>query len=405
SAVTNGTTSITATAGLLSGSATVTVSQVPVGIILDPATANLVSLGATQQITATVSDANSNVITGPNVTWTSSNPLVAGVTASGLVTAIDNGSATVTASISDVSAVAAVNVAQVVSAVSVAPSSSTLGTVGETVQLSATASDANGSAIAGKTATWTSSDDAVATVSVSGLVTAGSEGSATITATVDGVTGTAVITVDLSVASVSVTPTSTELTALGDQVQLSAAALDASGDPVGDASFTWSSSDDAIATVDQSGLVTGVSNGTATITATTGSVSGSATVTVAKQIEVQFGPSGTINLGSNGNTPVTIFNTSVADGDSFDFDVTQVDTLTILFAGVSPLRASFQDKDGDGDDDLVVHFDTQLLQLSESDTTATITGRTLAGVLFHGVAPVNIVNNGNNAPPGVPPRN
>jgi Bacterial Ig-like domain (group 2) len=62
--------------------------------------------------------------------------------------------------------------------------------------------------------------------------------------------------------------------------QLSATAYDARGDAEPGASFTWSSSNPAVATVSSSGLVTGVSNGHATITATSGSRVGTAGVTV-----------------------------------------------------------------------------------------------------------------------------
>lgn len=67
--------------------------------------------------------------------------------------------------------------------------------VGQTVQLTATAKTAAGTAVAGKTITWSSSAEAVASVSATGLVTAVTPGPATITATADGVSGTATVTV------------------------------------------------------------------------------------------------------------------------------------------------------------------------------------------------------------------
>jgi alpha-tubulin suppressor-like RCC1 family protein len=78
----------------------------------------------------------------------------------------------------------------------VTPSSTTLVALGETVQLTPSASDASGNSISGKTFTWSTSDVNVATVSSSGLVTAVRTGSVTITANTDGVNGTA--TVDVS---------------------------------------------------------------------------------------------------------------------------------------------------------------------------------------------------------------
>src|SRR5437899_875957 len=67
--------------------------------------------------------------------------------------------------------------------------------VGKTTQLSASARDASGSTIAGKTFTWSSSNDAVASVASDGTVSGKSAGTATITASVDGKSGSSAITV------------------------------------------------------------------------------------------------------------------------------------------------------------------------------------------------------------------
>ena len=66
---------------------------------------------------------------------------------------------------------------------------------GETVQLAATPKDASGAALSGRTIAWTSSSNAAATVNASGLVTAVAAGTATITATCEGVSANATITV------------------------------------------------------------------------------------------------------------------------------------------------------------------------------------------------------------------
>ena len=83
-----------------------------------------------------------------------------------------------------------------VASVVVTPTSATLVSLGETLQLTASASDANGNTISGKTFTWSSSDANVATVSASGLTTAVANGSATITATTDAVNGRAALEVN-----------------------------------------------------------------------------------------------------------------------------------------------------------------------------------------------------------------
>ncbi|MEP6930655.1 MAG: Ig-like domain-containing protein [Flavobacterium sp.] len=170
------------------------------------------------------------------------------------------------------------NVATVaVTGVSVSPTTATVG-LGSTQQLSATLTPANAT---NQNVTWTSSNTAVATVNASGLVSAISAGTTTITVkTVDGnKTATSAITVAaIPVASVSVSPTTASLYA-GNTQQLSAtiAPTNATNKTV-----TWSSSNTAIATVNASGLVTAVSAGTANITVTTqdGSKTAIAAITV-----------------------------------------------------------------------------------------------------------------------------
>ena len=84
--------------------------------------------------------------------------------------------------------------------------------------------------------------------------------------------------------TVTVSPATAELTALGATVQLSAEVRDQNGQVMAGATVTWASSAAAVATVGASGLVTAVANGGATITATSGAASGSATVSVAQEV-------------------------------------------------------------------------------------------------------------------------
>ena len=84
--------------------------------------------------------------------------------------------------------------------------------------------------------------------------------------------------------TVTVNPATTELNALGATEQLTAEVRDQNGQVMAGAAVTWVSSSAAVATVSASGLVTAVANGTSTITATAGGVSGTATVTVAQEV-------------------------------------------------------------------------------------------------------------------------
>ena len=246
---------------------------------VSPSAAALSSIGETVQLAAEVRDQNGRAMSGAAVSWASSDPAVATVDASGLAAAAGNGTATITATSGSASGTAAVTVEQSVERVSVTPDSAAL-LVGDTVRLSAAALDGLGHEVAGASFAWSSADTLVATVDSAGLVRAGGDGTATITATSGSASGSATVSVEQSVQAVSVTPDAAALV-VGDTVRLSAEALDGNGYPVSGADFSWSSSDPAVATVDGSGLVRGVAEGAATITAAAGDSEGTSKVTVA----------------------------------------------------------------------------------------------------------------------------
>ena len=163
-------------------------------VLVAPATAALAALGQTQQFAAVAQDANGNVVPGQAFTWTSDNPLVGRVDAGGIVTAVANGSATITATAAGVAGSATLTVAQVVTAVVVSPPTATLAILG-TQQFTAIAQDANGNPVPGQTFTWASSQPLIASVDLNGLVTALLVGTAVITATTGGVSGAANLSV------------------------------------------------------------------------------------------------------------------------------------------------------------------------------------------------------------------
>ena len=274
-AVSSGTATITATTNDGSNkSATCTVTvDIPVpatSISLSQTAATLTSQGETLQLTATVLPENA---TNKSVTWTSSNTSVATVSNTGLVTAVSSGTATITATTTDGSNKSAtctiiVNIPVPATSISLNQTAATLTSQGETLQLTATVLPENAT---DKSVTWTSSNTAVATVSNTGLVTAVSSGTATITATTnDGSnkSATCTVTVDIPVpaTSISLSQTAATLTSQGETLQLTATVLP---EDATDKSVTWTSSNTSVATVSNTGLVTAVSSGTATITATT----------------------------------------------------------------------------------------------------------------------------------------
>ena len=254
-------------------------ASVATAVTVSPGSATLTAIEETARFTAEVRDQNGQAMSGAAVAWTSSDASVAAVDAAGQVTAAANGSATITATAGSVSGTAAVTVAQVVSAVTVTPAADTLVAFGDTVRLMAEAADANGHAVADSGFQWASNDTLVAVVDGSGLVTAAGAGETTVSATAGDASGDAVVAVMQTAGSVVVSPAEARI-GLGDTFQLSAEAFDVNGHPVSGAAFTWSSSNGSVATVDASGLVRGIGEGTAKIVATANDASGAAEMTV-----------------------------------------------------------------------------------------------------------------------------
>ena len=283
-AIANGTTTVTATSGSASGSATVTVEQSVRAVTVSPAADTLLAVGDTVRLAGEARDANGHAVAGAEFSWASSDTLVAMVDATGLVTAMGNGTATVTATSGSASESATVTVEQQVHGVTVSPAADTLPALGDTLRLTAEARDGNGHVVAGAEFSWASSDTLVAMVDAAGLVTAVANGTATITASSGSASGTATVTVEQGARAVTVSPAADTLLALGDTVRLAAEARDGNGRAVAGAEFSWESSDTLVAMVDATGLVTATANGTATLTATSGSASGSATVTVEQRV-------------------------------------------------------------------------------------------------------------------------
>ncbi len=248
-------------------------------VALEPSSVTLAALGDTIRLAATVRNQNGEAMTGVPIGYTSTDASVVRVDGFGLVTAVGNGSAVVTAASGAATGVATVTVEQTVSQVRVSPDSATLVAIADTVRLRAEALDSQGRAVPGTYVFEWSSDDSVAAVDKDGLVTAVRNGSAVVTATTGTVSGGATVNVEQAVAEVRVLPGWVTLFSIGTTAQLDARALDANGVEVSDTEFEWSN-DRGAARVSASGLVTAVREGTGVVTATTAAVSGSAAVTV-----------------------------------------------------------------------------------------------------------------------------
>ena len=275
----NGTATITATAGSVSGSAAVTVAQEVSTVVVSPAEATLVH-GDTLRLTAGAVDANGHAVAGAEFEWTSSDTSVVAVDASGLATGVGLGEAEVSATSSGVSDSAALVVAEPTpTTVAVTPDTVALMALGDTVRLVAEVRDQLGRVMEDEPVTWVSGDTIVAAVDSAGLVTAVGTGATRVTGTAGDAFGSAAVTVMQSAGSVEVSPAADTI-APGDTLRLLAEAYDENGHPVESAQFSWSSNDVSVARVDGSGLVHGVAEGTATITATAGDARGTSEITV-----------------------------------------------------------------------------------------------------------------------------
>ena len=178
---------ITATAGGVSGTLKITVSDkaptvIPVQSVTVTGTQELVE-GASTTLTATVAPADA---TDKTVTWKSSDESVATVDKDGVVTAKKAGTVTITATAGGVSGTLHITVTAKpvetvpVTSVEVTVEAGTTVSVGKTLQATATVKPGNAT---NKKVTWKSSDESIATVDANGVITAKKAGKVVITAT------------------------------------------------------------------------------------------------------------------------------------------------------------------------------------------------------------------------------
>jgi plastocyanin len=198
---------------------------------------------------------------------------------------------------------------------SIAPVTTSIASLGDTRTLTAAVTDQNGAAMPNATVSWSTSDQAILTVSPttgsSTTVTSHGNGNATITASASPATGQVAFTVAQLFSSLGLTPATISI-APGATGQLTAAALDAKGTAItgGATGTTFLSGNTGAATVDASGVVHGVANGTSTVTATL--VRNGLTRTATSAITVAAAPifPGTASVAA---TPSITFNPAVVD--------------------------------------------------------------------------------------------
>ena len=337
-AIAPGTATITAECSGKKAECKVTVIVPVSGIALDK-TELTVAVGETSALKATVAPADA---TYQNITWTSSNPTIATVD-NGIVRALKAGTTTITAECSGKKAECKVTVIIPVTGISLDKSELTVA-VGENATLKATITPSNAT---NNTITWTSSNADVATVD-NGTVRALKAGTTTVTAECSGKKAECKVTVIVPVTSITLDKTELSI-AIGESATLTATISPADAT---DQNITWTSSNTAIATV-ENGTVTGLKTGTVTIIAECGGKKAECVITV-------YIPVDSVTLDK---TEITMFvgtattlSATVKPDNAKDKTVTWSSSnesvaivtngvVTALKAGTATIKASCSDKE------------------------------------------------------------
>ena len=323
------------------------------GITVSP-TSKSIKIGDSFSITPTITPGSA---TDKKVTWSSSNNAIASVDTTGKVTGLNTGTATITATTHDggLKAACTVTVSNTkinVTGISLSPTTKTMG-VGGSFTIIPTITPSNAT---DKSITWFSGNPSVATVDANGKVTALGIGTAVITATTNdgGYKTTCTVTVSnniVNVTGVTMIPTSRTMYA-GDSYHLDAIV---SPDNATDKSVTWTSSNPAIATVDENGIVLALKAGTTTITATTndGGFKANCIITVTGEV---------VNVTGITLSPTT---KTMYTGESF-----------ILMPTITPDNATNKSVTWTSSDPTIASVDENGMVKAIKKGTATITAKT-----------------------------
>jgi uncharacterized protein YjdB len=284
SAVAPGNVVITASVNQVSGSAQVTVTEIPIGSISVAPTNKTIQVNETFIPDVTLRDTANNVLQslGRALDWSSNNELNASVSNSGVVTGRRVGPARITVSSPANPAINAfldVNVVErTVKTVVISPRTGFL-RLAVPRQLSAQLLDSLNQTVTGRVVQWQSLTPTIASIGPNGTINPLALGTARLRASIDDAADTVQFTVTrIPVGEVTVTPPQASVVQ-GKSITLSAVVKDSIGNEVTDRTLTWLTSNPTTASVNN-GVVTGIATGSATITASAENRSDNATVTV-----------------------------------------------------------------------------------------------------------------------------
>ncbi len=386
SSVAAGAATIKAVSGSISGTAVLTVAPPTlVSISVTPASPSL-QLGKTQQFTATGTYTNNSTqnLTA-SVTWSSSLTAVAAISAAGLATPASIGVTTIQATSGSISGgtTLSVTAAGLVS-MSVAPTGASV-PLGTPEQFTATGNYTDGTQQnLTSSVTWTSSAATVATINAAGLATPVGAGSTTIKAVSGSLSSSTTLTVTpAALVSINVTPANPSVTQGATQQFTATGTYTNNSTQNITATVTWASSATTVAAINGAGLASTPGAGSALITATSGSISGSSAITVnppqllsiavtpaapsiALGINQQFTAMGTYNNGTQQNlTASATWGSSVTTVTT----VSAAGMATSLSAGSSVISATSGSISGTA---ALTVTPPQLLSITLSPITASI---------------------------------
>ena len=237
-------------------------------VSIAPATITVPVNGAVN-VSGTAFDCSGNSIKSKTINFTSANSAIATITTSGQVIGVSVGQTTVSAVANGKEGTAQVTVTpEAAQTVTVSPATTTLRITNQRV-FTATAKNAAGTVITGRTFRWSSSNSSIASVDQTGNVIALTPGNVVIAADVNGIIGNASLTVtNIPIGACSLSPTTQKVTVTA-QAQPVITLRDTANNVLSNTgrTLTWSSDNEVVATVSNSGVITSRKAGTARITA------------------------------------------------------------------------------------------------------------------------------------------